>query len=427
MSSGDTPKPRNRLRWLALSVLILLSVGLQVHRVLIEANFSPEAAFEYGMIAQNLAEGDGYSLKLGWGGMEMPTVHMPPGITFILAGLYWLDDVDSAHFFFQMLQVAASAVTLVCVWQLTRKAFSERAAWVAAVLYVIDLNLMFTTVWVNETVLNMFFVYLGLWAVVRLDENPRYLTAAAVGLCFSLGALIRPVVLLILTLSLLWFLYRHRRQLWVPVRHCALTSVVVFSVLAPWTVRNYQVTQKFVPICSNWAINFWLSYNPAAAGSQFDAHGKPLRPTGALKEQLRDATSELEMDELLSAAGWKYVHEHPLEALQLRPYCFLYFWLDHNYWLDPMPFPTSWRIRRANFLLVGLTALGILANWRVAGVSRLLLMIMMTSALFYTVFHADIGNRFRMQMEPIMLIFIGQLLVQSADWLRRRTGSHRSV
>jgi hypothetical protein len=130
---------------------------------------------------------------------------------------------------------------------------------------------------------------------------------------------------------------------------------------------------------------------------------------------------------LLSAAGWQYVHAHPLEALKLRPYCFLYFWLDHNYWLDPMPFPTSWRIRGANFVLVALTALGILANWRVVGVARLLLVIMMTIALFYTVFHADIGNRFRMQMEPIMLIFVGQLLVQSTQWMKRRSTANTTV
>lgn len=418
MSSGDAPQSKQWLRWSAWWLLILLCIGFRIHRVLIEANYAPEAAFEYGMIARNLVEGNGYALQLGWGGREMPTVHMPPGITFILAGLYWLE-LDSPHFIFQLLQVAASAVTLVCVWQLARRAFSEPAAWAAAVLYVIDLNLMFSTVWVNETALNILFVYLGLWAVVCLDENPRYRTAAIVGLCFSLGALIRPVVLLILTLALLWFLYRHRRHLWVPVRHCALTSIVVCGVLAPWTVRNYQVTHKFVPICSNWAINFWLSYNPRAAGSQFDADGQPVRPTGALAEQLREADSELEMDNLLSAAGWQYVRENPLDALKLRPYCFLYFWLDHNYWLDPMPFPTSWRIRGANFLLVGLTALAVLLNWQAPGVARLLLLIMISISLFYTVFHADIGNRFRMQMEPIMLIFIGQLMVQSADWIRR--------
>ncbi len=392
-----------------MTVLILACLGTRLHRVLTEANFAPAAAMEYGNIARNMVAGEGYALKLVWGGVQMPTVHMPPGICFILAGLYRLD-IENPHLIFQLLQVAASAVTLVCVWVLARKAFSERAAWAAAVLYVLDVNLMFTSAWVNETALNILFLYLGLWAIVCLDERPRARTAAAVGALFAIGALIRPVALLVLTLGLLWFLYRRRRELTVAVKQCAITSTVVVLMLAPWSVRNYQVTHKFVPICSNWAINLWLGYNPDAGGSQWSLDGKVLHPTGELALKLRQATSELEMDELLSAASWEYIEEQPMQALKLRPYCFLYFWLDHNYWLDPMPYPVSWRIRGGNFLLVGLTALAIILNIRRAGLARLLLVMMMTIALFYTVFHADIGNRFRLQIEPAMLIFVGQLL-----------------
>ena len=420
MSGNSTSNSFTKQRVL-LASLLLLCIGLRIHRVVIEANYEPEAAFEYGQIARNLVAGNGYTLKLGWARESMPTVHMPPGITYLLAGLYLLD-LPNPHLIFQLLQVAASAATLLCIWGLAGRAFSQSAAWIAAILYTIDLNLMFTTVWVNETALNIFFVYLGLWLIVKMDESPNYRTAAMVGICFSLGALIRPLVLLILALALLWFLYRRRHTLLIPVRHCAVTSIVVFAVLAPWTVRNYRVTGEFVPVCSNWAINFWLGYNPRAAGSQFDADGKPMRPTGELAEALLQANNEREMDRLLSDAGWEYVDAHPFEALKLRPYCFLYFWLDHNYFLDPMPFPVSWRILGANVLLVVLTGVAMLISWRTSGVARMLLVIIMTVSLFYAAFHADIGNRFRMQMEPIMLIFLGQLFVLAG----RRLGLFRA-
>jgi hypothetical protein len=164
----------------------------------------------------------------------------------------------------------------------------------------------------------------------------------------------------------------------------------------------------------NWAINFWLGYNPDAAGSQRRADGSILVPTGELADRLQRATSEDEIDRLLTEDAWKYVSSHPMQALSLRPFCFLYFWLDHNYWIDPPPYRVSRLIRFANYALVGLTALSLIVNWRRPGPARLLLWVLIVVSLFYTVFHADIGNRFRMQIEPLMLIYVGQLLTMWA-------------
>jgi hypothetical protein len=418
MAEADRTGRGTKVRYVGLSLLVLACLATRLFHVHFESNFGPEAGMESGAIARNLVDGHGYSLKLHWGSERLPTVHMPPGVPVLLASLYRLE-LENPHLVFQWLQVLAACLTLICIWALTRDAFSEPAAWVAGGLYVLDLNLSFTATWVNETALNILFVYLGLWLIVRLDERPRYTTAFATGILFALGALVRPVMLLILALSLLWLALRRRHGFANLLRHAVVIVFTVALLLAPWAIRNYRVTGRFVPICSNWAINLWLGYNPAAGGSQFGKNGRVLHPTGELAEQLLDAKSEVEMDDLLAADAWNYIRTRPVEALKLRPYCFLCFWLDHNYWLEPMPFPVSNRIRYANYLLVALTAVALLVSWRRRGLARLLLTIMLSISFFYAIFHADIGNRFRMQIEPIMLMFIGNLL--TLWWVEKPT------
>jgi 4-amino-4-deoxy-L-arabinose transferase-like glycosyltransferase len=353
--------------------------------------------------------GEGYSLKLAWGGSKVPTAHMPPGLPFVLAGLYWLD-LANPHLAFQLIQVVAAALSLVLVWLLGREAFSEPAAWAASILYVLDLNLSFTVTWVQETALNIFFVLAGVWFTVRAQRDLTNRSAVLAGISFGLGALVRPVILLIMAVSLVWWVIHRAEPLRGWLRKAIVMCAVVGVIIAPWTIRNLVVFQRFVPICQNWAINFWLGYNSEAAGSQCRADGSILVPTGELADRLRQATSEDEIDRLLSEDAWSYLRQHPIDALALRPFCFLYFWLDHNYWIDPPPYSVSRLVRWSNFALVGLTAAGVLLHWRRPGVARLLLLILISISLFYTVFHADIGNRFRMQIEPIMLIYAGQLL-----------------
>ena len=416
-----------------LLFLMLICAALRLAHIVFEYNPEKTSSWESAEIARNVVNGDGYSMKLPWGPKSMLTAHMPPGVVYLLAGLY-KTGVPHPHFWFLILNLIAATATLPIIFSIARMAFSPRAGWLAAILYLVDLNLSFTVTWVQETALNVFFTTAGIWAVCRAvylwqSREPQTLSDAATdlagipkstrradfyladlaGICFGLGALIRPVILMTATLAMLWLLSRKQVPFIARLRFAVTTTFLTIVLIAPWTVRNYAVFKQFIPICQNWAINVWLGYSEGAGGSQWNREGKLHLPTGTLAKQLASLDEERQIDEVLTQDAWNYTKKNPWSALMLRPKCFLYFWLDHNYWIDPMPIPVSSKIRIANYILVGLTFFSMLVYWRSQGIPRLLLIVMVCTAIFYTVFHADAGNRFRMQIEPIMLIFIAQL------------------
>jgi hypothetical protein len=190
-------------------------------------------------------------------------------------------------------------------------------------------------------------------------------------------------------------------------------------VLLPWTMRNALVFHRFIPVSQNLGLSLWYGNNLRATGSQVDDHGDDLLADGALRERILAAQSEVGIDQAYREAAFAFIREHPRRALWLRVRSFAYYWLDHNYWLDPPRFPVSWRIKGANIALVGLFILAAVVNCRRRGTPRLLLAAIAASCLTYTMIHADVGNRYRMQVEPLMLIFVAQLAVQTVGWLRR--------
>lgn len=414
---------------LVLAALVVACFLLRSAHILFElrGEYHP---FESEIIAHNLVEGRGYSYS--YHGQLMPAANAPPGLVFALAALYYAD-VPRPEVFFRFLQALTACLALVLTWKLARHAFSERVAWVAAVLFLFDLNLSFTVLWVQETSLNILFTLAGLWTLVRLRDRPTWQLAVLCGVLFGLGILVRPTILIILLGGLCWYvlgcavhLAKEDQDLVARssridrLKSATLIFASTLLVLAPWTIRNALVFGRPIAVSQNMGLSLWYGNNPRATGSQVDDRGDDLVAEGALRERILASQSEVEIDRAYREAALEFIRQHPARALGLRVRCFAYYWLDHNYWIDPPPFPVSWRIKGANIILVGLFAVAVVLNAGRRGSARLLLVAIAASCLTYTMIHADVGNRYRMQIEPLMLVFIAQLAVQTAGYLRRR-------
>lgn len=440
---------------LALTALAVACFGLRSAHIWFELR-APWKPFESEKIARNLVEGRGYSYE--YYGKLMPTANAPPGLVFVLASLY-ASGVPEPDIVFRFLQAGLAAASLILTWLLAQHAFDRRVAWVAALLFLVDLNLSFSVTWIQETALTIFFTLAALWALVRLRERPGWGRAVCCGLLFGLGMLVRPTLAVVFAAGLGWFLLCRRSSAGVPgverseppersagdslrstpgTREseqeggrfaAALIAVVTAAaVLSPWTYRNYRVFGRFIPVSQNLGLSLWYGNNPRATGSQVDAQGKDLQPErgGELWNRLVRAESEVEINQAYLDAATDFMREHPGRSLWLRMKCFAYFWLDHNYWLAEPRFPVSWRIKAANIVLVALFAGAVLLNFRRGGSARLLLATILATCLTYTLIHADVGNRYRVQIEPLILIYVAQLLVEGTDWLRRgRRGASR--
>ena len=154
------------------------------------------------------------------------------------------------------------------------------------------------------------------------------------------------------------------------------------------------------PVLAGWA--------PDAGGSEYAIGGKPLQMEPALEREVRAATSEAEIDRIMTQASFRYARENPRRWVHQRIRSFVFFWHEHNFWAPYSPFRTPlWRIiGYLNLIFVGFFFYMVFYAVRGRGPILLILSILALHSLIYTMIHADIGSRYRYQIEPLMLVVI---------------------
>jgi hypothetical protein len=86
------------------------------------------------------------------------------------------------------------------------------------------------------------------------------LLAAASGVAAGAAILVRPAMLFFLPLAALWLAARRRVAL------AVLFLAAALLVVAPWTVRNLRVYDRFVLVASEGGVTFWTGNHPLARG-----------------------------------------------------------------------------------------------------------------------------------------------------------------
>ena len=88
----------------------------------------------------------------------------------------------------------------------------------------------------------------------------RTLAALAAGAGTGVAILVRPTMLLFVPMVVIWL--TGRRRLGLAAAFLAGTAVLV----APWTVRNMRVHDRFVLVSAGGGVNFWIGNHPDAIG-----------------------------------------------------------------------------------------------------------------------------------------------------------------
>lgn len=439
-----------------LCVLSIVCLVLRLSHVSYEryqANQSNQVhqPFESEIIARNIVDGKGYSFP--YYGRLIPTANAPPGIVFVLAAIYAFK-LPNPTLAFQLLQVAVNVLSMLLTWSIAERIMGRSVAWIAVLLFILDINISYSTIWIQETAFNILFTLSGVWAVLRLSERRTFLDAVFVGLLFGMGILVRPTVGSIFLVSWIWLIVqwyksgntelkltkrpisqgvdfkRSAASPWQLIM-CVLFAAVI--TVTPWTIRNAWVFGKLIPVSQNFGLSLWYGNNPKASGSQVDRYGRDLIPEGAMLESLKTAKNEVELDQIYRDQALDYILNNPRQSFLLRLKCFAYYWLDHNYWIRGSSevgmhvgtryYSVPWWLFGGNLLLVLFAAIAFFWSCTLGGSTHLLTWVILSSCFTCTMIHADLGNRYRLQIEPFLLILISGMLIGFFEAIRKRCAS----
>jgi len=273
---------------------------------------------EYFHIAQALAAGQGFADPFG--SRTGPTAWQPPLLPAFLAGLLWLSDGNRP--FVIAVVVCLNVVVLIgtglLVLTLARQTTARVGAGLATLLFLLAMLCQFNQCFQRAhdgwlVLLSLDLLLAGLCWVRPLQSGQpagfSILRCAGWGLFGGLCAQVSPVAGF--SWGMLSVLVGLRQRAW---SRLALALLIAGLTLAPWTLRNYLVLGRLVPLKSNLAFEAYQSQclQPDGLLQDFNGH-----PGGANRPEGREyrALGEMAYLERKREQFWQAIRADPVEFL----------------------------------------------------------------------------------------------------------------
>jgi 4-amino-4-deoxy-L-arabinose transferase-like glycosyltransferase len=204
---------------------------------------------QYHLLAQGIADGDGYStLSSVMHGDPQPTAQHPPLFPLVLAGLDLIGlDALEAH---RVVLCVVAALSVVLIGLLARRVAGPGAGLVAAAIAAVYPGFFMLAGVAMAESLYVPLIALTLLLTYALIDRPRLGLAGLFGALIALATLDRTEAVLLLPLLALAVALRlpDARE---RVRVVAVITVAALVVLAPWVGRNWEAFDRFPLLSTN--------------------------------------------------------------------------------------------------------------------------------------------------------------------------------
>jgi 4-amino-4-deoxy-L-arabinose transferase-like glycosyltransferase len=234
-----------------------------------------------------------------------PTVERGPLYPFFIALLLLV----SRHWWPYSIQLGQCIIfALMCglVFWTTQALWSKRAAVVTGVVCAMHpVGIWFTSrVWVENMSMALFAAIIA--GMVFLVQRPNTRRALLLGCAIAAACLTKGTFLpfVLVVPFMMWFLVARNERLRVTV--LVLLSAVL--LIAPWTVRNYMVTHRFIPVHARFGFNMETGDEIAEHWSESPLDFSPIWSYCAstlftvqsnIPKSLPEYQKELKLDEVL--------------------------------------------------------------------------------------------------------------------------------
>lgn len=274
---------KTALQRLVSSVTLIATVALAVrfavlwwtwHRAAPAVPNEPYG-YELGCVAKSIASGKGFSSPLPFFDTG-PTAWLSPVFPYVVAGIFKIWGIYSvkSHVTIQIFNCVCSALTIFPIYAIAKRSFGASVAAGASWLWVVlpdATHVPIADLW--ETSLAALFFALLFWATLAMRGERSTAKWAGYGALWAVGGLINTSLIAVLPFFLVWLAWEERKEGVAWQRPAAAATLVFALGLAPWMVRNYDALGKFVPVRSNFGLEFWLGNNPQALDvNAFELH-----------------------------------------------------------------------------------------------------------------------------------------------------------
>jgi hypothetical protein len=433
---------KQTLRRAGTSLVLILIVGFGIRLAFAwdQARKIPTAALatapfeqETGSIARSIAMGNGFSNPFGK--ETGPTAWLTPVYPLLVAAAFKTFGIFTvgSFFFLVILNILFSTAVCVPVFYAGKKVAGVGVASGAAWLWALFPNaVMIPFEWIWDTSLAAFLAAALLWATLEVSESQRLRDWCAYGLLWGFTLMTNPSLGSLLPFLLGWAAYRSGRKAdsgtkdWSWITRPVLAVGLAILCCIPWTIRNYTVFHRVVPLRSNFPLELYIGNNE----NYDDKHARYPGPITKERETLRyfRLGETPFMDEEMRKAK-KFIVTHPRVELILFGKRFVAFWTGIPNPIDQFLATDSW-LARGLILCATFSGLGALLGTAVlirrhSEYTFALAEFPLIFPLLYYITHTSL--RYRHPIDPVVLLLTAiaaGAFVQFA-WQRRSSSTPR--
>jgi 4-amino-4-deoxy-L-arabinose transferase-like glycosyltransferase len=252
-------------------IIIVLALIVRLIFIFSFSDLKKDYYWEYGEIAKNIIHGNGYSLfHFNGNALEhkytpdadiLSSAYMPPGYVAFLLPFMAVNDLAVRNILILLIQTLISIGSICLIYKFTKKYFSDISALIAILIVSFLPEFIYSVTSYTPTVIYHLLVILLILLFKDYNDNPQKMKLLLIGIIASALIYFRSEFLLAIILFLIPFLIRRK---FIPA---SIILSVIFFLMLPWAVRNYQVFNEFIPLTTSGGLNFYRGNNAEGLGS----------------------------------------------------------------------------------------------------------------------------------------------------------------
>jgi len=354
---------------------------------------------EFARIAWAVVSGYGYSSP--WANTPLaPTAVEPPIYSYLLAGIFKVAGAYSYRSLWiaVVLNGLLSALIAVLILRIGRRDFGRSVGVLAAWVWSCWLYEAVVAIRLWESSLAALLLTVALLWLPRLADSSRTSAWVLFGVLAGVAGLTNTTLLAVFPFFWAWLAVLCRRRGHICGKRLTASVGAFVLLLAPWTIRNYTVFHRLMPVRDNFGLELWLGNHEEPPG-HFDNDFPILNPA------TYNRLGEIRFMEQKRETALQFLRQHPQKFLRRSLRRVFLFWTAPEGSAWPWVCLLAW---------LGLALA--LRNRKTNALPNAVVMVMFP--LVYYITHTY--DTYRHPMEPVILLLASYALMQAGEAVGRR-------
>ncbi|HPI19063.1 MAG TPA: hypothetical protein PKY56_01715 [Candidatus Kapabacteria bacterium] len=269
-------------------VLFISAFIIKLSFSIVFGEFENPELYEHGMIAKCMLESGNYTMHWPYPPLSEERIKeqqvsphykkawIPPINPFILFLFLKVFGITKlAYFLYILLNILLSSLTVLVVYYLSKEFLTENASRASAIISLLYLPNTHIVITFSGAPIYHLLSLIVIWLIIKNIKSVSTLNLILLGissalLCLTRSEFLGLMILYFFIMIIIFKFYNQNKY----IRNISIAIASFLFILMPWTIRNYNEFNKFIPVTSHPWHEIWRGNNPLSTGGAIASNGR---------------------------------------------------------------------------------------------------------------------------------------------------------